>query len=830
MAATTYTVKKGDTLYSIAKAHNTTVDALVKLNDIDNPDLIAVGQVLKITSDSSSGGSGGSGSSGSSGSSGGNKSSNKATIKQFGLQSNTDRTIFATWKWDKSNTENYEVRWYYDTGDGVWFEGSKTTVEIKQSTYDAPTKANRVKFIVKPISKTYKSNNKDVRYWTASDSTAKIYDFKDAPPTKPSSAPTVKIEKFKLTAELDNIDLNATSIEFYVVRNNTKFHSKGTATIKAKYAAYSCTVTAGSVYKVRCRAVRGKLYSEWTDFSSNVGTVPSTPKLVSFKARSESSIRIDWEGVTSAEKYEVQYTTNKGFFGSSPNEVKTDTIEHPTTHSELTGLESGKTWFFRVRAVNSYGSSEWTEINSLALGKPPTAPTTWSSTSTVKVGEMLFLYWTHNAEDGSKPTYAELETYINGQRDVETIPGSELDYTSSVEIGTDQFKDGAKILWRVRTAGVTKEYGDWSVQRTINIYAPPTLSIDVTNQDGESIDIVETFPFYLAGSTGPDTQTPVGYHVTVAAKDSYTDVDNTGTTHVVNAGDSVYEKFFDTNEDLLIEFLPSNINLENNMEYKVTCIASMDSGLTVEAKTEFTIGWQDDVYEPNAHITLDTENLMVHICPVCEDEDGELIDLFDLSVYRIDATGALIELATGLDSGKRTFITDPHPTLDFARYRIVATSRVAGTVTYYDIPAYPVGEKSIVFNFGEQWYDFNVENEDQMEEQPWSGTLLKFPYNVDISESNEPDVEMVEYIGRKHPVSYYGTHVGSTASWNASIPKDDTQTIQALRRLSEWMGDVYVREPSGSGYWANVKTSFGQTHCETSIPVSFEITRVEGGI
>ena len=44
------------------------------------------------------------------------------------------------------------------------------------------------------------------------------------------------------------------------------------------------------------------------------------------------------------------------------------------------------------------------------------------------------------------------------------------------------------------------------------------------------------------------------------------------------------------------------------------------------------------------------------------------------------------------------------------------------------------------------------------------------------------------------------------------------------------MGDVYVREPSGSGYWANVSVSFSQTHCETVIPVTLNITRVEGGI
>lgn len=43
-----YTVKKGDTLTAIAKKYNTTVNDLVKKNNIKNPDLIYVGQVLEV--------------------------------------------------------------------------------------------------------------------------------------------------------------------------------------------------------------------------------------------------------------------------------------------------------------------------------------------------------------------------------------------------------------------------------------------------------------------------------------------------------------------------------------------------------------------------------------------------------------------------------------------------------------------------------------------------------------------------------------------------------------------------------------------------------------
>jgi LysM repeat protein len=46
--AQTYTVKSGDTLSKIAKQFGVTVDALVKANNIANPNLIKLGQVLKI--------------------------------------------------------------------------------------------------------------------------------------------------------------------------------------------------------------------------------------------------------------------------------------------------------------------------------------------------------------------------------------------------------------------------------------------------------------------------------------------------------------------------------------------------------------------------------------------------------------------------------------------------------------------------------------------------------------------------------------------------------------------------------------------------------------
>ncbi|MFR0609048.1 LysM peptidoglycan-binding domain-containing protein [Limosilactobacillus mucosae] len=47
-SAASYTVKSGDTLSTIASQHNTTVNQIVSLNQLSNPNLIYVGQVLKL--------------------------------------------------------------------------------------------------------------------------------------------------------------------------------------------------------------------------------------------------------------------------------------------------------------------------------------------------------------------------------------------------------------------------------------------------------------------------------------------------------------------------------------------------------------------------------------------------------------------------------------------------------------------------------------------------------------------------------------------------------------------------------------------------------------
>ena len=224
---------------------------------------------------------------------------------------------------------------------------------------------------------------------------------------------------------------------------------------------------------------------------------------------------------------------------------------------------------------------------------------------------------------------------------------------------------------------------------------------------------------------------------------------------------------------------------------------------------------------------MTAEGEEVYFCQVIE--KSPITDIL-LSVYRREFDGTFTEIASGLDGAMNTTVTDPHPSLDYARYRVVAITKDTGAVSYNDVPGYPVGEHAIIIQWDEEWTNFDVINEDALAQPPWSGSLLKLPYNIDVSDNYQADVARIEYIGRNHPIAYYGTQRGETATWNTEIPASDKETLYALRRLAIWMGDVFVRDPSGSGYWAHLTVSFSQKHRGLTIPVTLDIVRVEGGV
>lgn len=926
MANVTYVVKKGDTLSEIAQAKGTTVNELLRLNpNITNRDLIYIGQTIIISGSPSSTTV---------------TKAQKASITNFGMQSNSNNLLFATWAWSNSNVEHYEVQWKYATGDGVSFEGSITTTTSKQSTYAMPDNATSVTFRVKPVSKKRKVNGKDTSYWTATWSDTERYTT--TIPSGVPPAPTAKIEdngKYKLSIAVE--DLNAklgesvkigddkklkslVKIQYQIVKDDGSIFRMYTVNPTVKWSqdnganwktsqiptslresgefksqitsSYSVTVSPGVGYKVRCCYLKDGIYSDWSEYSEMVYSSPAASDGIyeiyaNAIENNQLEIFVAWYGVNNATAYELQYTTKQKYFDLYSEGLTTITIgdesggstsgsdNKANTSYLVRGLERGYEYFFRVRSKTgtSGKTSAWSPVVSIMYGNKPQPPTTWSSVNTAGVGDSITLYWTHNSADNSKQTYSMLEMVIDGvEQDVKLLtPGDDVllegkansyfipanfEYVDANGRTVYGFPEGAYIQWRVATSGLMVEvdeagnpitgsdgetipvYSDWSITRKINIYADPTLALSITNSDGITLstndsvstsdtpyETLKSFPIKISAESGPDNQNALSYTISVISNETYQTIDNTGNNKIVAEGEEIYSKYFDaTSNTFELELSAGDINLDNGVSYTISCMVTMNSGLSATEYQDFKVNWRDEDFWPDAEIAYDPETYTASINPYCRDENEELIEGLTMAVYRREFDGSFTELASGLENTDGTYITDPHPALDYARYRVVAISNATGSVSYYDVPGYPTGENAVIIQWDEDWSDFNITEEAPSDEHSWTGSLVRLPYNIDVSDDHAIDVELVSYIGRERPVSYYGTQLGHSSTWNVEVPKEDADTIYALRRLSRWVGDVYVREPSGTGYWATINVSMKQTHLQTTVPVTFRITRVEG--
>lgn len=797
----------------------------------------------------------------------------KPNIVWFSLRADTQREMELIFE---HSATKFKIRWeMWDLNGHLWTEEEEITFASdvqKAVTHEYEDSNDRFKCRVRV--KAVDNNDKDLSGWAE-----KTYDFRENPPQPPEITRTEIDNNDNLIVEFENVPENVgiEGIEIAVYQDNTLKYDTFIIQVneETRFASHISKIDSGHYYRVKARSIRYTLpdgtkkedgiRGGWTDYTSNLQSSPTPPTeilvLATKKIVEQGSVsygvEAEWTPVAVAKTYTIQWTTNPEYFDNNPGEVQSqDTQEGQGAKILLTNISTGYEYYFRVRSNNDKGSSiGWTPIKSLRLGSKPAAPTTWSNTNTNILGDDLNLYWTHNSTDGSLETYARLYLNLIDSQSHSFEMTLVIENTSSEENPNEinvftlnaedprfsAYLDGnSKIKWKVQTAGVSSEYSDWSVEREVNVYTRPTLEMDILNKYDEPISDIFEFPFSISLLSRPSTQLPISYYIEVVSNDSYQTVDKVGIVKTVNVGDVIYRRFVDPNIEawsIRAYLTPGDIDLQSGFEYTINASVTMDSGLVATAESVFNTEFETSTYDVFADIVVDKETLQASIKPYANEwyyENNEphtrLAQNCLLSVYRREYDGSFTEIGTNIQNGENIHVTDPHPSLDYARYRVVVRSEDNGTISFADIEGIKVDEPSVVIQWAEEWSKFETETNENPIEPAWSGSMIKIPYNVDVTEQTQPDVTLIDYVGRKNPVSYYGTKIGETAQWSVTIPKEDKDTIYALRRLSKWMGNVYVREPSGIGYWANIVVSFGLKHKEVTIPISFSITRVEGGI
>lgn len=727
------------------------------------------------------------------------------------------------------------------------------------------------------------------------------------PPEAPQNLSLTISSGLRLTAECTVSDEEVQFVEFQVIKDNKdEFFSHVVRTVYTR-AAVACDVEVGGKYKVRARASltsgnsvtnntpaskadaiinyelekilggdpsgavneRGicgdfdlaPLVSDWTDFTENVQTRPGKVKDpielsvtdVSTTSGNAKAVKVQWKKAVGATGYTIQYTTDKDFFVHSPENVQSVSVGD-VTYVDIIGLELGIKWWFRVCATNSEGESPYCKAVSTMFGTAPTAPTTWTLTSTATVGSTLRLYWTHNSSDGSSQKSAQVEvkwirsggstvtnTYtVSGSRnyyDIDT--GSQDGAVIPWGAQISGVSDGDTIEWKVKTRGIIDEYGPWSSSKSVELYYPATITSVFSYGTSESgnnqsaIFLLRQYPFNIRLTGGPNNRSVISFSVSIVSGETYTDIDETGMEYSVSGGEEIYYGTFGPNVSSnvgSIQLFPSDVDFMENVQYAVNMTVVMSNGLRATASRIIKVNLQDfvQIYRCDAEIDV-MGDYTASIIPRAYDSSGNPKEsqFLDISVYRREYNGKFTTIAKDINTlNGAVTVVDPHPSLNYARYRIVAISNRSGAVSFADVER-KIGINSIIIQWDEQWTPFNSSDSAT---KSWSGSLLELPYNVDITAEQKNDVELVKYIGREHPVSYYGTMRNETGHWKSEILKTDARRLYLIRRLANFMGDVYVREPSGLGYWAQVDVSYNIDHGKATIPVTFSVTRVDGGI
>ena len=195
-----------------------------------------------------------------------------------------------------------------------------------------------------------------------------------------------------------------------------------------------------------------------------------------------------------------------------------------------------------------------------------------------------------------------------------------------------------------------------------------------------------------------------------------------------------------------------------------------------------------------------------------------------LGVWRIESNGSLVELANDLPSDIAQEIIDPHATFGSASYRIIATDDGTGEQGACDVTCPSPIDHAVI-----QWAEATrIDAEETWDTSAFAGNHIELPFDLTLSERYAPDAVLREYAGRKHPVAYYGTQRGQTMEMTTNVVRDmDGRSIAMLRYLADSMTPVYVRTPSGLGFWAHVAPSMSGSYGSAAVAVSLDVTRVD---
>lgn len=195
-------------------------------------------------------------------------------------------------------------------------------------------------------------------------------------------------------------------------------------------AASDLAANSALSYMYRVSAYRGEAVSEYSNVAVTEAVVvpPSAPASASAQAVSASDIDVSWSNVNGETSYKIERSTssNRGWA------VVASTSADVTTYRD-TGLKAATTYYYRISAVNSAGTSATSPVASATTQKAPAPSIPVAPTSLTIAGvskSSVTLSWTDKSGD---ETGFKIERSTNGSKwtQVATVGANVTSYVNS---------------------------------------------------------------------------------------------------------------------------------------------------------------------------------------------------------------------------------------------------------------------------------------------------------------------------------------------------------------------------------------------------------------
>ncbi len=249
---------------------------------------------------------------------------------------------------------------------------------------------------------------------------------------KKPDAPLLSVENgnIKIRWDKNTIDLNADKINIYRSENSGPFSLIASVNKNAgEYIDPSAMPNTLYYYAIKAvRTVENK-HSDISDYSqpSHIESAsPDTPSNLTATARSCAEVALRWEDNSDDEEHFVIERKEEGGSYGMLSTVGADT----TSYTDGT-VEDGKTYYYRVKAVNGAGESGYSNEARVRVPEcsvPPNAPS--NLTATVVSSSEVDLFWKDNSdnEDGFK-----IERKVSGgtYETVATVGADKITYRDS---------------------------------------------------------------------------------------------------------------------------------------------------------------------------------------------------------------------------------------------------------------------------------------------------------------------------------------------------------------------------------------------------------------